>query len=86
MGAINKDFDEIMSEHTKALTTGRKMQLDILIKEIAEYNYTTFNELHGALLSHLELIEGKGNEPMTSEQYEAEANADHLTSEQFPNV
>lgn len=79
-------FDEEITEHTKALTTGRKMQLEILIKEIEEYGYTTFNDLHGALLTHLELIESKTDKPMTSEQYEAEANADHLTSEQFPNV
>ena len=76
------DFDKALDEHTAALRTGRKMQLEILIKEIKEYGYTTFSELNGALHTHLDLI----NNPMTSEQYEAEANADHLTSEQFPNV
>ena len=73
------DFDKALDEHTAALRTGRKMQLEILIKEIEEHGYTTFSELNGALHNHLDLI----NNPMTSEQYEAEANADHLTSEQF---
>lgn len=62
MEAVIKDFDKTMSDHTKAITTGRRLQLEILIREIAEFKYTTFNELNGALLSHLELIEGKGNE------------------------
>ena len=73
------DFDKALDEHTTALRTGRKMQLEILIKEIEEHGYTTFSELNGALHTHLDLI----NNPMTSEQYEAEANADHITSEQF---
>ena len=77
------EFDKALDEHTKALRTGRKMQLEILLREIDSEGYTTFNQLIGALHTHLDLI---NNKAMTSEQYEAEANADHLTSEQFPNV
>ncbi len=74
------EFDKALDEHTKALGFGRNMQLDILLREIESEGYTTFNQLVGALHTHLELINDK---PMTSEQYEAEANADHITSEQF---
>ena len=35
------DFDKALDEHTAALRTGRKMQLEILIKEIEEHGYTT---------------------------------------------
>ena len=44
---------------------------------------SVINALQSNSLTHWTYIEA---EPMTSEQYEAEANVDHLTSEQFPNV
>lgn len=53
-------FDKVLEEHAAALRTGRKMQLEILIKEIKEHGYTTFSELNGALHTHLELINIKG--------------------------
>ena len=74
------EFDKALDEYTETLRVGRKMQLEILLREIENEGYTTFNQLVGALHTHLELINDK---PMTSEQYEAEANADHITSEQF---
>ena len=77
------EFDKALDEYTATLRAGGKMHLEILIKEIESEGYTTFSELNGALHTHLELINDK---VMTSEQYEAEANADHITSEQFPNV
>ena len=62
MSAINKDFDEIIAEHEATLTTGRKIMLEVLLNEMETYGYTTFSELHGAVLSHLELIDGECNE------------------------
>jgi len=53
------EFDKALDEYTATLRTGRKMQLEILIKEIAEHGYTTFSELNGALHTHLELINSK---------------------------
>lgn len=76
------ELTKILEEHKRAIRIGRKMQVEILLSEIKEHGYTTFSELNGALHTHLDLIDN----PMTSEQYEAEANADNLTSEQFPNV
>ena len=56
-------FDKALDEYTKTLRTGRKMQLEILIKEISENDYTTFSELNGALHNHLDLINSKeGND------------------------
>lgn len=53
-------FDKALDEYTAALRTGRKMQLEILIREIKEHGYTTFSELNGALHTHLDLINNKG--------------------------
>lgn len=54
------EFDKALDEHTKALRIGRKMQLEILLREIESEGYTTFNQLIGALHTHLELINDKG--------------------------
>ena len=53
------EFDKALDEYTETLRTGRKMQLEILLKEIDEHNYTTFNQLLGALHTHLDLINNK---------------------------
>ena len=45
------DFDKVLDGHTAAIRTGRKMQLEMLIKEIEEYGYATFSDLNGALWS-----------------------------------
>jgi len=74
------EFDIVVNGHIEAFNNGRKAQLEMLLREITTYNYTDFAQLVGAIHTNLELINEKA---MTSEQYEAEANADHITSEQF---
>jgi len=55
-------FDKVLSEHAKTLTQGRKMELEILLREIKDFGYTTFSHLHGAIQSHLDLIKEKEGE------------------------
>ena len=74
------EFDIAVNEHIEAFNGGRKAQLEILLREINHYEYTSFDHVVTSIKNHLDLINEKA---MTSEQYEAEANADHLTSEQF---
>lgn len=57
--------------------------LNKLMKQALEHKYETAGDFFGAISSLCDELTGS---QMTSEQYEAEAKADNLTSEQFPNV
>ena len=54
MSIEEKDFDELMSEHTSTLEDGQKMILEVLLKEIVTYKYETIHQLIGAIENHLE--------------------------------
>lgn len=73
---MNK-FDISMAKHQSTLIAGQEIIINALIKEIRDYKYTTIAQVNDSLVSHLERLKG--------EQYEIDANLDHVT-EQIPNV
>jgi len=54
------EFDKALTEYMETLRAGRKMQLEILLREIKQYEYTTINQLVGAIHTHLELMNDEG--------------------------
>ncbi len=56
---FGKEFDESIDKAKALWNRGRKDQLEMLLREIDTYSYTTFAELKGAIHNHLELIEEK---------------------------
>ena len=54
------EFDIAVNEHIEAFNNGRKAQLEMLLREIKAYNYTDFAQLVGAIHTHLDLINEKG--------------------------
>lgn len=84
---INKRHAEHQSKKIGETHLNAKIQmLEDLIKEINDEGYETFNQLKGSIESNLDTlnkVKAKDDKEMTSEQYEAEAKADHFSGEQF---
>ncbi len=53
-------FDKALNDYTSVFNGGRKAQLEMLLREIKAYNYTDFAQLVGAIHTHLDLINEKG--------------------------
>lgn len=58
----DKSFDEIIKEHSSELKESQIIMLEILLKEIVTYKYTTFSQLNGAINNHLNRLKAKDNE------------------------
>ena len=80
-------FEE-MPDHINKLTMisleSKVTELNSLLNEINDRNYTTVSEVKTAINESINIINAMINEKQ-SEQYEAEAKADHITG-QIPNV
>lgn len=81
---MSDEFDKIMTEHLYDNYKAGVSVLEVVLAEIDEYGYSTVEQIKGAIHNRIDIMH-KRNEVVTSEQYEADANADHLTG-QIPNV
>ena len=78
--------------HETGLLYGRQNAFNNIINKLLASDKATGANATGldAVLFIMEMqkkeMEALSGEPMTSEQYDKEAKADHLTSEQFTNV
>ena len=59
--------------------------LSDLLTEIQQEDYESVTLIRGAISSRIEALH-KMQEDMVGDEYQASANADAMTSEQFPNV
>ena len=59
--------------------------LSDLLTEIKQEDYESVTLIRGAISSRIEALH-KMQEDMVGDEYQANANADAMTSEQFPNV
>ena len=54
------EFDIAVNEHIEAFNGGRKAQLEMLLREINQYEYTSFDHVVTSIKNHLDLINEKG--------------------------
>ena len=75
-------FDKAQKETRETFIRLNKQFAEELLAEIKSEGYTTVNEVKGALFNHLDALRLTELQEM-SLQYQAEANADHFTENQF---
>jgi len=54
------EFDIAVNGHIEAFNNGRKAQLEMLLREINQYEYTSFDHVVTSIKNHLDLINEKG--------------------------
>ena len=81
---IFEDMDDHINKVTMMVLKSKVTELSSLMNEIDDRNYTTVSEVKTAINKNINIINTMINEKQ-SEQYEADAKADHITG-QIPNV
>ena len=69
---MNKQFDQTMEEYKSALTDGRIVSLELLLKSMATHKVTEVYQVEEIIDILLKSAKG--------DRYAAEASADHITS------
>ena len=79
------DMEDYINKVTMINLESKVVELNSLLDEIVQHDYKTAKQFSDKIKSNLKLFNEMKLEKQ-AEKYEAEAKADHFTSEQFDNV